>query len=135
MTPHHVGPRLDRNSLSLSDDEHGSTFQMRSYGGPGSRMGRVLRDLDVDEDVDQDEDAGLLSRSTRARRCSVQSFMLYKPDEERAVKRKLDRRVVGLMFLLYLLSFVDRSNIGNAKIAGLARDLNLGKGQYEWLLT
>lgn len=30
---------------------------------------------------------------------------------------------------------MDRSNIGNAKIAGLADDLNLSDGQYEWLLT
>lgn len=36
---------------------------------------------------------------------------------------------------LYLLSFLDRSNIGNAKIAGLTDDLKLSDSQYEWLLT
>jgi MFS family permease len=30
---------------------------------------------------------------------------------------------------------LDRSNIGNAKIAGLTDDLNLSDSQYEWLLT
>ncbi|KAK8249844.1 major facilitator superfamily domain-containing protein [Phyllosticta capitalensis] len=39
------------------------------------------------------------------------------------------------MGLLYLLSFLDRSNIGNARIAGLEHDLKLQNGRYEWLLT
>ena len=40
-----------------------------------------------------------------------------------------------IWFRLYLLSFLDRSNIGNAKIAGLTDDLKLSDSQYEWLLT
>lgn len=55
--------------------------------------------------------------------------------EEKAVVRKMDRRVVLFVALLYLLSFLDRSNIGNARIAGLEKDLRLREGQYEWLLT
>ncbi|KAF2645609.1 MFS general substrate transporter [Massarina eburnea CBS 473.64] len=65
---------------------------------------------------------------------SVQSYELYTPDEDGAVLRKLDRRLVAFMALLYCLSFLDRSNIGNAKIAGLADDLKLTSQQYEWLL-
>lgn len=34
-----------------------------------------------------------------------------------------------------LLAFLDRSNIGNAKIAGMTKDLNLYGDRYEWLLT
>ncbi|KAI6961301.1 MFS general substrate transporter [Hortaea werneckii] len=37
--------------------------------------------------------------------------------------------------MLYMMSFLDRSNIGNAKIAGLVEDLKLDNDQYEWLLT
>lgn len=55
--------------------------------------------------------------------------------EEKAVLKKLDRRVVLFVALLYLLSFLDRSNIGNARIAGLEKDLKLEGEQYEWLLT
>ena len=33
------------------------------------------------------------------------------------------------------MSFLDRSNVGNAKIAGLTDDLKLSDNQYEWLLT
>ncbi|KAL4946337.1 hypothetical protein BDV06DRAFT_208809 [Aspergillus oleicola] len=59
----------------------------------------------------------------------------YTPVEEQQVVKKFDRRLVPFLALLYLLSFLDRSNIGNAKIAGLMEDLKLSSSQYEWLLT
>ena len=34
-----------------------------------------------------------------------------------------------------MLAFLDRSNIGNAAIAGMTHDLHLGGDRYEWLLT
>ncbi|KEF51640.1 uncharacterized protein A1O9_12275 [Exophiala aquamarina CBS 119918] len=59
----------------------------------------------------------------------------YTDEEEAAVVRKLDRRLVMFLGCLYLLSFLDRSNIGNARIAGLEKDLSLSSAQYDWLLT
>ncbi|KAJ5567195.1 hypothetical protein N7535_006501 [Penicillium sp. DV-2018c] len=57
------------------------------------------------------------------------------PELERRLVRKLDRRVPTLMGFFYLLAFLDRSNIGNAKIAGMEEDLNLNGKSYAWLLT
>jgi hypothetical protein len=37
--------------------------------------------------------------------------------------------------ILYLLSFLDRTNIGNAKIAGLTDDLHLNTDMYNSTLT
>lgn len=37
--------------------------------------------------------------------------------------------------LLYLLAFLDRTNIGNAKIAGLSKDLGLSTVRYNATLT
>ncbi|KAF7715257.1 Uncharacterized protein PECH_002123 [Penicillium ucsense] len=59
----------------------------------------------------------------------------FTAEEEAQVVRKFDQKLVPFLALLYLLAFLDRSNIGNAKIAGLQDDLNLSSGQYEWLLT
>jgi|ERR1700761_242146 len=75
----------------------------------------------------------------------------YTREEEKAIMKKMDVWVVGLVALLYLLSFLDRSStkipsevwqvltitidIGNAKIAGLMEDLKLSDDQYEWLLS
>ena len=62
--------------------------------------------------------------------------MVIDPEIERRLKRKLDWNLIPLVFVFYLLAFLDRSNIGNAKIAGMATDLKLGAGsRYPWLLT
>jgi hypothetical protein len=45
--------------------------------------------------------------------------------------RKLDLNLLPWLCLLYLASFLDRTNIGNAKIFGLQRDLNMSNGQWQ----
>jgi hypothetical protein len=65
--------------------------------------------------------------------------------------RKLDIRLIPWLSLLYLISFLDRyvlltgmrrailtlqsTNIGNAKLAGLQKDLNMTNDQYNDSLT
>ena len=43
----------------------------------------------------------------------------------KALLRKTDRVLLPFLALLYLLSFLDRTNIGNAKLAGLQEGLNM----------
>ncbi|KAI4194097.1 MAG: hypothetical protein LQ350_007964 [Teloschistes chrysophthalmus] len=45
---------------------------------------------------------------------------------------KMDLHLIPMLALLYLLSFLDRGNIGNAKIEGLVEDLNMTGPQYNW---
>lgn len=47
----------------------------------------------------------------------------------------MDLRLIPMLALLYLLSFLDRGNIGNAKIEGLQEDLKMTPDQYNWCLT
>jgi len=47
------------------------------------------------------------------------------PALEKRVVKRFDRRIVPWLFGLWLLAFIDRSNIGNARIDGLATDLKL----------
>ncbi|EIW56969.1 MFS general substrate transporter [Trametes versicolor FP-101664 SS1] len=49
---------------------------------------------------------------------------------QRQVLRKLDFRLLPFVCLLFVLSFLDRTNIGNAKVAGLTADLHLAGWQY-----
>ncbi|PGH20341.1 hypothetical protein AJ80_03609 [Polytolypa hystricis UAMH7299] len=51
------------------------------------------------------------------------------------VLRKMDIRLIPMLALLYLLSFLDRGNIGNARIEGLEADLGLEPHEYSWCLT
>jgi sugar phosphate permease len=55
--------------------------------------------------------------------------------DEKKILRKMDIRLIPMLALLYLLSFLDRGNIGNAKIEGLIEDLHMTGPQYNWCLT
>jgi hypothetical protein len=48
---------------------------------------------------------------------------------------KLDLALIPWLSLLYLCSFLDRTNIGNAKLDGLQEDLRMSNGQYNAALT
>ncbi|KAK7432820.1 hypothetical protein QQZ08_000683 [Neonectria magnoliae] len=56
-------------------------------------------------------------------------------DEEKALVRKIDLFLLPTIWLMYLLSYMDRTNIGNAKIAGMSEDLNLDSDKYSIVLV
>lgn len=59
-----------------------------------------------------------------------------KADIERKLVRKLDWTLIPWLCVLYLLAFLDRTNIGNAKIGGLQKDLNnMSTGMYNAVLS
>lgn len=45
------------------------------------------------------------------------------PQMEEKILRKMDLRLIPMLAVLYLLAFLDRGNIGNAKIEGMLDDL------------
>ncbi|KAF8939304.1 major facilitator superfamily domain-containing protein [Dissophora ornata] len=57
------------------------------------------------------------------------------PTLVRMLRRKIDWHLIPLISVLYLCSFLDRVNIGNAKVAGLATDINLTADEYNWSLS
>lgn len=59
----------------------------------------------------------------------------YDDKEVRRIRRKIDCRVLPLLTFLYLASFVDRGNIGNAAVAGMVEDLELSGSQFNLVLT
>jgi len=52
------------------------------------------------------------------------------PVKEKKIVRKLDMFIVPVFMITYLFSFLDRSNLGNAKVAGMETDLGLVKHQF-----
>ncbi|KAG8992358.1 hypothetical protein FRB94_011696 [Tulasnella sp. JGI-2019a] len=54
----------------------------------------------------------------------------FSKQEESALVRKFDLRIMPVVTILYLSNFIDRTNVGNAKVAGLATDLKLVGYQY-----
>ncbi|KAI0839942.1 putative MFS transporter [Hypoxylon sp. FL0890] len=54
---------------------------------------------------------------------------------ERKLRNKIDLMIVPTVSLLYLFCFIDRSNIGNARLAGLEADLGMAGNDYNVLLS
>ncbi|KAJ3507524.1 hypothetical protein NLJ89_g6257 [Agrocybe chaxingu] len=59
----------------------------------------------------------------------------FNTPEDKKLVRKIDLRLIPILTLLYLLSFLDRSNIGNAKIVGLTEDLGVSPPEYNTALA
>lgn len=93
-------PRSSYDSDGLSVIHEPNSFEMRTIPSCDKPLSK--------EEPAEDED--LLPSPRRASLDSVQSYELYTPDEDRTVLKKLDRRLVAFMALLYMLSFLDRSS-------------------------
>jgi sugar phosphate permease len=64
------------------------------------------------------------------------SELEWSQEEETAIRRKIDWHTVPLVTLLYMLCFLDRINIGNARIQGLGDDLDVNRGvRFNWALS
>lgn len=55
--------------------------------------------------------------------------------DEKRLLRILDLRLLPAVSVLYLLSFLDRSNVANARIEGLTKDLDMTGNEYLTGLT
>lgn len=58
----------------------------------------------------------------------AQNFEPPSHEEVERLIRKLDWRLVPVVFILYSLAVLDRGNLGNARLAGLPQDINLSGG-------
>ncbi|WPH04635.1 retrograde regulation protein 2 [Acrodontium crateriforme] len=59
----------------------------------------------------------------------------YDDKETKRILRKVDYRLLPVLTVLYVLAFLDRGNIGNAKVAGMNKTLKLSGTQYNIALT
>ncbi|KAG0244074.1 hypothetical protein BGW41_000502 [Actinomortierella wolfii] len=57
------------------------------------------------------------------------------PEKVRKLRWKIDLHLIPLLAILYLMSFLDRVNIGNAKVAGIEHAINLKPTEYNWALS
>ena len=57
------------------------------------------------------------------------------PAAERRLLWKFDLRILPVLAIAYLFNSLDKSNLGNAKTAGLEKSLKLKDGQYNLILS
>ncbi|KAF4544573.1 MFS transporter [Lasiodiplodia theobromae] len=54
--------------------------------------------------------------------------------EEKQALRQLDLSLMSLLFVLYMLSYIDRSNLGSAYVAGMGKSWGITSRQYSWII-
>ncbi|KAI9880736.1 MAG: hypothetical protein M1823_006709, partial [Watsoniomyces obsoletus] len=64
-----------------------------------------------------------------------QPLIHFDPVEERRLVYKIDFYIIPTVALLYLFCFIDRANIGNARLAGFEKDLSLTGYNYNQVLS
>jgi len=80
---------------------------------------------------DYHDDSASQSGSTRASKTATAEDAADYTRLERKTVTKLDLLLVPSMSILYLAAFLDRTNIGNARVAGLQTDLQISDYQYQ----
>ncbi len=100
----------NNNAPSLSSDPNTYELQPLTHSTLTTDITYDNDDNDDDDVTYTDDNSLIIKRPRRLSFDSVQSYELYTPDEEKVVLRKLDRRLVGFMALLYCLSFLDRTS-------------------------
>ena len=83
------------------------------------------------EDASQKDGRADLTPDSRSEEDIVATY----GTSEKKLLRKLDRHLLPGVCLLYLLSFLDRANVANAKLEGLDADLHMTGNQYLTGLT
>lgn len=63
------------------------------------------------------------------------SLAKFDPKAEAKLRWKIDLYIVPTVALLYLFCFIDRANIGNARLAGLEKDLKMKGYDYNSVLS
>lgn len=63
------------------------------------------------------------------------STVLLTPEADRALVWKFDLRILPVLACMYLFNSLDKSNLGNAKTAGLEKTLGLKGTQYNTILS
>jgi len=106
---HVAVPGVEGYELQERRGGGGSSFLREKYTGEGG--GKYEEDVTDGDDEFDGEYKAARRRLRRRRAASVASFQLYTPDEEKAVVRKFDRKLVLFLALLYMLSFLDRSSM------------------------
>jgi hypothetical protein len=95
-------PRSSHSSIGQPGVTETNSFELRTIAPHGEPV--------LETEAGHEEHNDHLPSTSRASVDSARSYELYTHDEDRAVLRRLDRKLVSFMALLYCLSFLDRSS-------------------------
>ncbi|KAL1919592.1 uncharacterized protein VTP21DRAFT_1523 [Calcarisporiella thermophila] len=91
---------------------------------------KVPSNLDAGQKVEIDEQQKFELFELEA----VEKQNVFDEVKLKRILRKVDVRIIPTMMVLYFLAYLDRSNIGNARLANYEADLNLNEDHFYWSL-
>ncbi len=100
-----------------------SSKDLFSCSNPGSLL--FTRTANLLEKRNDTEAIELSSNSSSAENSSL----------ERPLQWKVDLHILPLLFFAYIITFIDRANIGNVKIDGMLTDLEMVGNDYNMALN
>lgn len=76
-------------------------------------------------------DGSELEKAKQAQHVETDAVSTFEdPVEAKKIIRKIDFRLIPLLMFLYTLTFLDRVNIGNARLWNLEKDLHMSGYDY-----
>merc|ERR1712000_734710 len=102
-----------------------SKQQSRSLVDPNPAKMEKINNSDTSMDLDNTKGHNAEVETSSHTQTSLDDAPHFDATRTKALLRKLDWHLVPFLSLLYLLSFLDRTNIGNAKLFNLLPDLNI----------
>lgn len=104
-----------RYAMKREDEKSKEQFDIADSPSEAFAFDSDSDDMDSDDAANNSQEVYRDETGNNGRRrgsiSTIQSYELYTPDEERAVVRKFDRKLVVFVALLYMLSFLDRSSM------------------------
>ena len=98
------------------------------YGGDNGAVSPV----DSNSSPDHENEKKIVDAEDKA---AIDGDLEMDHQEYRHIIHKLDWAIIPYCTLLYLLSFLDRVNIGQAAVAGLKADLGIGKNSNKYAIA
>jgi hypothetical protein len=83
----------------------------------------------IDKDIDAVHPSPTVASETSSR--LDDTYEAYKNNKK--TLRKIDTRVVPILFFIYLLQYLDKNGINYASAFGFIEATKLGKNGYSWL--
>ncbi|KAI4946640.1 hypothetical protein J4E91_007330 [Alternaria rosae] len=100
-------------------------------------MAQAQTDYAAEKDTPSSQHEDLKQEDTRhiAGHGHTATDMRFDKKAESRLRLKIDLYIIPTVALLYLFCFIDRANIGNARLAGLEKDLGLSGYDYNTVLS
>ncbi|KIK93186.1 hypothetical protein PAXRUDRAFT_829222 [Paxillus rubicundulus Ve08.2h10] len=122
------------NNLYLRAQEYVlSTSDVPTSVKPATSVMSLGSNAASDGSAPQDEEKVIIRGNEEQGEDSVTPTLTT--EQETKLWRRIDMRLIPIIAAMYLLSFTDRGNIGNAKIEGLVTQLDLTGDKYNIALT